>query len=89
MSWDPIETCLPGVEVIFWWRPASDNPFVETCVIGSLPPPGHLKYGKCWRDPRTGIYQDVWHVTHWRPLPEMPADRAPLLEKALLDELKK
>ncbi len=83
-DWQPIDTAPAGERVLMWWRPRadpeyrarrpeaasplSDNRYAECCVIGEVS--GYEK-GKWW-DGRDGQYQDLWHVTHWRPLPNGP-----------------
>lgn len=79
MEWQPIETAPVGVRLLFWWRPIDGNKHAEACVTGSLcygydATHGHItgeKTGKWWND-QLGKEQDVWHLTHWMPLPEAP-----------------
>lgn len=68
-EWRPIETAPLGEYVLFWWRPIHDNnPYAESCVIGQI---STHELGKWWNG-QTGTYQDVWHLTHWMPLPKSP-----------------
>ena len=69
-KWKPIDTCPSGQEVLFWWRPASDNPFAECVVKGSLP--YDPKFSDKWWDSSKGRYQERWHVVLWTELPEWP-----------------
>jgi hypothetical protein len=83
IDWQPIDSAPLGRSILMWWRPRADpkyphspeaasplsnNRYAECCVIGQVL--AHEE-GKWW-DGREGRYQDVWHVTHWRPLPEGP-----------------
>ena len=67
-DWQPIETAPVNKTVLFWWRPINPNPYAEACVIGQI---SSYEEGKWW-DSARGEYQDVWHVTHWMPLPGAP-----------------
>jgi len=68
-EWQPIETAPVGTRLLFWWRPIGDNnKYAEAVVIGSLPYP---PTGQWWND-QAGRHQDIWHLTHWMPLPEPP-----------------
>jgi hypothetical protein len=86
--WQPIETAPISRFVLMWWRPLSDprypvppeaastrsnNRYAETCVIGSIVDPKDFdaKPSQWWDGKR---YQDIWHVTHWQPLPEPPQE---------------
>jgi hypothetical protein len=82
--WQPISTAPIGKTILMWWRPSadperfphpseaasdlSDNRYAEACVIGQL---SGYEEGKWWNGQR-GEYQDLWHVTHWMPLPGGP-----------------
>lgn len=67
-EWQPIETAPLEKTVLLWWRPIDDNPWAEACVIGQV---SAHEPGKWWNGQR-GEYQDLWHVTHWMPLPPGP-----------------
>lgn len=82
-EWQPIETAPLDTPVLMWWRPKADpkyphpasaasdlsnNRYAETCVIGQV---SSHEPGKWWNG-QTGTYQDLWHVTHWMPLPKSP-----------------
>lgn len=81
MKWQPIGTAPMGKSILMWWRPVasdkyphppeaasplSNNKYAENCVIGQL---SVHEDGKWW-DGRE--YKDIWHVTHWMPLPDAP-----------------
>ena len=51
------------VSLLLWWRPVGSNTHAESWVIGQL---SSSEPGKWWGG---GRYQDIWHVTHWLPLP--------------------
>lgn len=56
--------------------PLSNNRYAEACVIGQVCAPDQTngwgqKPTKWWNGQR-GEQQDIWHVTHWRPLPKAP-----------------
>lgn len=76
MEWQPIETAPVATRLMFWWRPIKPNPYAECCVVGNL----CYKYdtgernGKWWND-ALGGEQDIWHLTHWMPLPEAPNEK--------------
>ena len=82
-DWKSIESCPHGKTVLFWWRPANDNAFAECCIIGSLAHSSFPEMKGKWWNPHTGTYQDLWHVTHWMELPDMPEDRRPALDEAI------
>lgn len=82
-GWRPIETAPKDQTVLLWWRPRADpkypvpddaasalsnNRYAEACVIGQVSShePG------TWWNGQTGKSQDLWHVTHWMPLPKRP-----------------
>lgn len=84
-TWQSINTAPVGVEVLLWWRPKadpaypkspeaksvlSDNKYAEQCVIGQV---SEHEEGQWWNGQR-GEYQDIWHVTHWMPLPKSPTE---------------
>jgi len=79
-EWQPIETAPKDKQVMLWWRPKSPNRHAEAVVIGQI---SSWEEGKWWNSQR-GEYQGIWHITHWRPVPEAPADagthRLPLPE---------
>jgi len=66
-EWQPIETAPLDKWVLFWWRPINDNRYAETVTMGQV---SSHEVGKWWD--LTGKYQDLWHVTHWMPLPPAP-----------------
>jgi hypothetical protein len=68
-EWQPIETAPSDVTLLFWWRPIAPNPHAEAAVIGVV---SSHEPGKWW-NPQRAEYQDLWHVTHWRPLPLPPS----------------
>jgi hypothetical protein len=68
VNWLPIETAPTDRSILLWWRPKDANPFAEDVVIGQV---SSHELGKWWNGQR-GEYQDVWHVTHWAPLPSAP-----------------
>lgn len=83
IGWQPIENAPLETLILMWWRPRkhpdyphpadaasplSDNRYAETCVIGRVP--GETP-GTWWNGQRMES-QDIWHVTHWRPLPKGP-----------------
>ena len=82
-DWKPIDTCPKDKRVLFWWRPANNNPFAECAVTGSLPTDPKLRE-KWWND-QTGKYQDIWHVTLWTEMPNEPEDVHKRKEKFLED----
>ena len=70
-----------GQCLLLWWRPIArpeyphppesasalgNNAYAECWVIGSICGGGEFE-GKWWDGSK---YQDVWHVTHWLPLPD-------------------
>lgn len=80
-DWQPIETAPLNKSVLLWWRPRADpayphsphaasplsnNKYAECCVIGQV---SSYMEGMWWDGDQ---YQDIWHVTHWRPLPNGP-----------------
>ena len=82
-GWRPIETAPKDQTLLLWWRPRkhpdyprpadaastlSDNRYAEACVIGQVSShePG------TWWNGQTAKSQDIWHVTHWKPLPKRP-----------------
>lgn len=69
MEWQPIETAPLDKSVLLWWRPINENPHAEIVVIGHV---SSHEPGKWWNGQR-GEYQDIWHVTHWAPLPAGPS----------------
>jgi len=69
MEWQPIETAPVATSILLWWRPKDGNKYAEACVIGQI---SAHEDGKWWNGQR-GEYQDIWHVTHWMPLPSSPA----------------
>ncbi|MBU8921803.1 MAG: DUF551 domain-containing protein [Bacteroidales bacterium] len=72
-EWQPIETAPVGVRLLLWWRPIDGNKHAETSLIGQV---CYGEYeGQWWNDQR-GAYQDLWHITHWKLLPEPPEDKS-------------
>jgi len=72
-GWQPIETAPVATRLMFWWRPIKPNPYAECCVIGNLCYQYETgqRNGKWWND-ALGGEQDIWHLTHWMPLPAAP-----------------
>lgn len=70
-SWQPINTAPLETPVLLWWRPVGENKFAEACVIGTV----SVHMAGEWWNGQTGTYQDLWHVTHWTPLPDGPEER--------------
>ena len=72
-GWMPIETAPVATRLMFWWRPIKPNPYAECCVIGNLCYQYETgeRNGKWWND-ALGGEQDIWHLTHWMPLPDAP-----------------
>lgn len=83
VGWQPVENAPLDKSVLMWWRPRADpkyphppehasplsnNRYAEACVIGQV---SHSNPGQWWNG-QTGKLQDLWHVTHWRPLPSGP-----------------
>lgn len=66
--WQPIETAPKDVSLLLWWRPIAPNKAAETVVIGQV---SSYERGKWWNG-QTAKYQDLWHITHWMPLPDAP-----------------
>lgn len=57
--------------------PLSNNRYAEACVTGSVSSPDQRNgFGqvptKWWDGSKE---QDIWHVTHWMPLPKAPWDK--------------
>lgn len=69
-DWRPIESAPLDKNVLLWWRPNDENPYAEAVVIGCV---SSHEDGKWW-NPQRAVYQDIWHVTHWMPLPEPPPE---------------
>ena len=69
-DWKPIETAPQGTSILLWWRPVNGNIYAETAVLGQI---GYGDHKGEWWNCR-GEYQDVWHLTHWMPLPDPPID---------------
>jgi hypothetical protein len=82
--WQPIETAPYDTNILMWWRPRADpkypappeaaselsnNRYAETCVIGQR---SFSERGTWWNGQR-GESQDIWHITHWQPLPNRPS----------------
>ena len=82
-EWHKIRTAPKGTNLLFWWRPRTDsryphppefaselsnNRYAESCVIGQI---SSHEEGKWW-DGQRGVYQDIWHITHWKRLPRSP-----------------
>lgn len=67
MGWRDIESAPKDVRVLLYWRPITSNPYAEAVVCGTVP---SAEPGKWWSD--NAVYQDLWHITHWMPLPPPP-----------------
>jgi hypothetical protein len=69
VSWQPIETAPLDKSLLLWWRPIQPNAYADGCVIGQVSShvPGN------WYNSQTGQFQDLWHITHWQPLPAPPS----------------
>ncbi len=67
-EWKPISTAPINKSVLLWWIPITPNPPAEAVTIGQV---SGYEPGKWWHSQR-GEYQDLKHVTHWRPLPAPP-----------------
>jgi hypothetical protein len=81
-GWLSVDEMLPPYEkkVLAWWRPIDNNPWAETVVIADrcyVERP-HADEGNgayqpgCWF--ANGRYYPEFHITHWLPLPKIPAD---------------
>src|ERR1700749_4051550 len=64
-DWQPIETAPKDKNILMWWRPIDNNEWAESVVIGSV---ASSEEGKWWNSQRAE-YQNLWHITHWMPLP--------------------
>jgi hypothetical protein len=69
-DWQPIKTAPTGEQLMFWWRPVDGNIHAEVHVLGQISHGEHE--GEWWTN--CGTYQDVWHLTHWKPLGTAPVD---------------
>ena len=69
-EWQPIETAPRDRLLVLWWRPTSSR--LGNPVIGSIC--GDGPYDGMWWSGQFGFYQDVWHITHWMPLPTPPKE---------------
>ena len=85
-EWRSIETAPRDTTILMWWRPRTDprypvpddaasdmsnNRYAEACVIGQV---SASEPGTWWNGQR-GESQDIWHVTHWMPLPKSPSSQ--------------
>ena len=68
-GWQPIETAPRGKWLQLWWRPKTENHYAETVVIGQV-----SDSTQTWWNGQRGEHQDIWHITHWRPLPAPPSE---------------
>lgn len=67
-QWQPIETAPLDKLVLCWWRPKTDNKYAECAITAVV---SSHESGKYW----DGELHDLWHLTHWQPLPEPPQQR--------------
>jgi hypothetical protein len=75
-EWYRIGSAPWNKTVLLWWRPITENRFAEATVVGQVVAPDEplsedSKPTRWWNGQR-GEYQDIWHVTHWMPLPPPP-----------------
>jgi hypothetical protein len=90
MKWNPVDTAPRGVNLLLWWRPIanpryphppenastlSNNKYAEACVIGTLTE--DEEGNEVWWNGQAQMYQDIWHITHWMPLPKTPEEAVP------------